>query len=212
MSKEIKNNVASIMVESKEITDSIKEASKSTIKTILEGVVKDYVREAANDEEEEVEEKDYEVMDAEEKKDDANAEPEKADKEAEEKSEGAEEEKAEEVPAGEGDEWSEFEDLKVSDNVYDLTGVNDSEKAVKVYKLLSDEDNVVVKKDGDNVTIEDKDTGAEYVIDLGSDEEEVDECIKEGADDIAGLPSPEDEFEVELDDEEDETIGESKEN
>ena len=64
------------MVESKEITDSIKEASKSTIKTILEGVVKDYIREAADDENDEEE---YEVVDVE-KKDDANAESEKEDK------------------------------------------------------------------------------------------------------------------------------------
>lgn len=74
---------------------------------------------------------------------------------------------------GEGDEgWDEFEKYKVGDNTYDLTGENDYDSVVKVYKLLNDEDQVVVKQDGETLHLKDNEAGTEYVIDLGSDDEE----------------------------------------
>lgn len=74
---------------------------------------------------------------------------------------------------GEGDEsWNEFEKYKVGDNTYDLTGENDYDSVVKVYKLLNDEDQVVVKQDGDTIHLQDNEAGTEYVIDLGSADEE----------------------------------------
>jgi hypothetical protein len=74
---------------------------------------------------------------------------------------------------GEGDEgWDEFSDYKVGDDTYDLTGENDYENVVKIYKLLSDEDEVVVKKDGDKIQLKDNQAGTEYVIDLGGEGEE----------------------------------------
>ena len=74
---------------------------------------------------------------------------------------------------GEGDEgWDEFSDYKVGDDTYDLTGENDYENVVKIYKLLNDEDEVVVKKDGDKIQLKDNQAGTEYVIDLGGEGEE----------------------------------------
>ena len=74
---------------------------------------------------------------------------------------------------GEGDEgWDEFSDYKVGDDTYDLTGENDYENVVKIYKLLSDEDEVVVKKDGDKIQLKDNQAGTEYVIDLAGEGEE----------------------------------------
>ena len=71
-----------------------------------------------------------------------------------------------------GDEgWDEFSDYQVGDsNTYDLTGENDYDTVVKVYKLLNDEDQVVVKKEGDTIQLQDNNAGTEYIIDLGGDE------------------------------------------
>ena len=82
---------------------------------------------------------------------------------------------------GEGDgEWDEFSDYQVGDNTYDLTGEKDYDKVVKVYKLLNDEDNVIVKKDGDTLQLKDNEAGTEYVIDLGGDEGGKPEYSEEG--------------------------------
>lgn len=115
------------------------------------------------------------------------------------------------VEDGEGeDEWSNYSQYQVGDDTYDLTGEEDYDKVVKVFKLLQNDDKVAVKKDGNKLSLQDNETGAEYVIDLGDDVEDESEqgiegeepmaegCIKEGSDDIAGLPSEdEDEFESE---------------
>ena len=69
----------------------------------------------------------------------------------------------------ENDEWAEFEQYKSDDNVYNFLGAND-EEIVKVYKLLKDEDQVHVNvdKDSKKVELKDNETGAEYLLDLGS--------------------------------------------
>ena len=82
-------------------------------------------------------------------------------------------EMTDEVPAeGEGedgDEWSQFDKYKVSDDEYDFSNAEDDE-IVKVYKLLNNDDQVIVNKSDDNkVNIKDNETGAEYLIDLGDD-------------------------------------------
>ena len=72
---------------------------------------------------------------------------------------------------GEGDnDWSDFEKYQVGDDTYDLTGENDYENVVKVYKLLKDDDQVVVKQDGNKIQLKDDSVGTEYVIDLGGDD------------------------------------------
>jgi len=74
---------------------------------------------------------------------------------------------------GEGESgWDEFSDYKVGDDTYDLTGENDYENVVKIYKLLNDDDEVVVKKEGNTVQLKDNQAGTEYVIDLGGEGEE----------------------------------------
>ena len=65
-----------------------------------------------------------------------------------------------------GEGWSEFDKYKVSDDKYDFSNAEDDE-IVKVYKLLKDDDQVVVSKEADKVSIADNETGAEYIIDLG---------------------------------------------
>ena len=98
-------------------------------------------------------------------------------------------EDAEDGAGTEGDEgWDEFDGYKVGDNTYDLTGENDFDKVVKVFKLLDDNDEVAVKHEGDTVHITDNEKGSEYIIDLGTGDSEGGENLNE-SDDIAGLPS-----------------------
>lgn len=80
-----------------------------------------------------------------------------------------------------GDEWSEFDKYKVSDGEYDLSNAKDDE-IVKVYKLLNNDDQVVVNKTDDNkYSIKDNETGAEYLLDLGDD---TDTAMAEESDDF----------------------------
>ena len=68
-----------------------------------------------------------------------------------------------------GDEWAEFDKYKVSDDEYDFSNAED-EEIVKVYKLMKNDDQILVHKDDDKVKIQDNETGAEYIVDLGGDE------------------------------------------
>ena len=55
----------------------------------------------------------------------------------------------------------------MSDDEYDFSNAEDDE-IVKVYKLMKNDDQIFVHKDEDNkVNIQDNETGAEYLIDLG---------------------------------------------
>jgi hypothetical protein len=92
-----------------------------------------------------------------------------------------------------GEEWAEFDKYKVSDDEYDFTNAED-EEIVKVYKLMKNDDQILVNKDEDGkVSIQDNETGAEYLIDLGGENASSSEVIadEEGADDFGA----EDDFE-----------------
>ena len=110
---------------------------------------------------------------------------------------------------GEDEGWDQFSDYQVGDNTYDLTGEKDPNKLKGIYKLLTDEDNIVVTKNGDMLHFEDGNAGTEYVIDLAEledsgdeeamggeepmdGEEEMPEGLNEGEDfGIAGFPGGE---------------------
>ena len=107
-----------------------------------------------------------------------------------------------------GDEWAEFDKYKVSDDEYDFTNAED-EEIVKVYKLMKNDDQILVHKDDNgNVNIQDNETGAEYLINLGdsgeatgvaaSEPSDDDEMLTddEGADDFGA----EDDFNNDMDD------------
>jgi hypothetical protein len=112
-----------------------------------------------------------------------------------------------------GDEWSEFDKYKVSDDEYDFSNAEDDE-IVKVYKLLNNDDQVIVNKTDDNkVSIKDNEAGTEYLVDLGcesegfadddtedfGDEDGLEEGNDFSADDDADLED-EDDFDNEEDD------------
>ena len=97
---------------------------------------------------------------------------------------------AEDDSEDDSEEWAEFDKYKVSDDEYDFSDAED-EEIVKVYKLMKNDDQILVHKDDNgNVNIQDNETGAEYLISLG-DNEDVDDADDFGA---------EDDFENDIDD------------
>jgi len=78
----------------------------------------------------------------------------------------------------------EDEDMESDVDVVDLTD-SDDEEVIKVFKLMSPEDEIEVVQDGDNIDIKDTATGAEYRIQLGgemSDEDDMD--LEMGSNDL----------------------------
>ena len=100
-----------------------------------------------------------------------------------------------------GDEWAEFDKYKVSDDEYDFTNAED-EEIVKVYKLMKNDDQILVHKDDNgNVNIQDNETGAEYLINLGDNGEAQGVAASEPSDDeVITDDSAEDDFENNMDD------------
>ena len=126
------------------------------------------------------------------------------------KSAGAEDEgeMLEDDADADGDDWAEFDKYKVSDDEYDFSNAED-EEIVKVYKLMKNDDQILVHKDEDKVKIQDNETGAEYIIDLGDDGEaagvgavESGEDDMDDMDDMGGMED-ETEFDLETDDDSD---------
>ena len=71
---------------------------------------------------------------------------------------------------GSEDEWSDFDEFKVSDGEYDLTSTTGDEVA-KVYKLMGPNDAVrIIKKDDDKIQIKDTENNTEYLIDMSGSE------------------------------------------
>ena len=185
--KKNKSVVSQALLEMDEITTAIKEESKKSISSLLSEAVVKAIRESCN---EENDENDYEIEDAE--KNDADIDVSGSDESSESEDNGdvisseTEEESEENVePSTESeengqeapengenqeDEWNQFSQYQVDKNTYDLTGEKDYENVAKVYKLLKDEDQVVVKQDGNKITLKDDSVGTEYVIDLGTDD------------------------------------------
>lgn len=186
MSTKNKKNLASqALLEMDAITSAIKEESKNTLNTLLSEAIRDALREGCEEEED----KEYDIVDDENdaEDNDENAEEAKSDVDETNDSEMSDETAVpnnntqmepdampqNEPENGADDEnWNEFSQYQAGENTYDLTGEDDYEKVVKVYKLLKDEDQVVIKQDGNTIQLSDNETGAEYVIDLGDENEE----------------------------------------
>ena len=179
-----KNSAKDMLVSMDTLTATLKEETKSTIKSILSEAVKDYMKneviKEAEEDEEDVEfdetynETDTEDTDVEETEvDDAEVEDEtETDTEDTEDFDTTQDGEEDVESEDEGDEWSEYEDYKVGEDEYDFTGENDSTVVAKVFKLLNDDDQVVVKQDGDKLNIVDNEAGTEYVIELNPDSED----------------------------------------
>lgn len=189
--KQIESNIAGLVNESvrKSFNSILKEAEEdedlddaneteekdTTEVTPVEGSESAVEEEGDAPEESEVDTLETDVTDEETASEDADAEGESEDvitaTPGEDELEGAE------ALEGEDDDdvWSAAEEYKIdgTEDEYDGNSMP-SDLALKVFKKMSDDDQVVLQKDEEgNIKLQDDATGAEYVIELG-DEEGVD--------------------------------------
>jgi len=61
------------------------------------------------------------------------------------------------------------------EDTLDLTGEKDIRNVLRVYKELPDDAQIVVKREGDTIKLQDNDAGTSYIIDLGTDEADAEE-------------------------------------
>lgn len=190
--KEIRSNfVKESLLDYETLANSLKENTSNAVRDLLNEAVRETYNQILNEEEgdedeyevEEVDDTTSEKSNEAEKETEADADVETdVDAEGEEGGEGEEvetvEDDTEEVSddkdtssadESESDEWAEFDKYKLSDDEYDFSQADDDE-IVKVYKLLKDDDQVLVNVDNDTkkVELKDNETGAEYLIDLSS--------------------------------------------
>ena len=102
------------------------------------------------------------------------------------------------------------DEMPTDDNdMLDMTGASD-EEVLKVFKAMSDEDGIIVKKDGENISLEDGED--EYIIKL-NEEDESEEEVSEDWNEEEDAPMASDEeldeeeetvYEIELDGDNDE--------
>lgn len=215
MSTKNKRVASDAILEMRKIKDAMERNSTETIKSILSEAVKDTIRENIESDnyviiegkkaskDSDVSEDDAEVTQPEGGEDEAPAEPEAQEYETgAEMPEGGAEEGGETPAEGEGAEGdvdtTQYQ-VDGDPNTLDLTGEQDPEKVMKVYKLLQPDDDVVIRKtDNGKVELKDGQTGAEYVIDLGTDEGTEGEEATEGGAEAEQLAE---EYEFELSDE-----------
>ena len=169
------------VLDPKMLTEALKEQTKDTIESLLNEAVKSYLKESVKDEDLEDDDADKAVPAQPETDEEPTIEtvPAEGEADAEPAAEPAVEDGAAEEPAQAegGDEWSGFEDYQVGDGEYDMTGENDIKQVAKVWKLMSDDDELVVKQQDNKLELKDGETGAEYLIDLdgGEDAPEVEQ-------------------------------------
>ena len=222
MSKNIRSKVVrESLLDYNTLANSLKENTESAVKNLLNEAVRDTYAKLLNEGDEDYEEEEVEDTNSDITTDDAEGGEDIADDgmEADSEDDGLETETGDELPVETGaedeggaddEEWAEFDKYKVSDDEYDFSNAED-EEIVKVYKLMKNDDQILVHKDDNgNVNIQDNETGAEYLINLGDNGEATgvaasepgdDEEIlndDEGADDFSG-DGFETEFEVETD-------------
>lgn len=197
------------------LEEAVKQNAKGILSSVMKKELNDLLKESEEVEEEEAEES---VSPVEEESEDMSEQP--GDDEAEddndempsindEPSKGIDDESPEM-----GDDMPSMNDMPAdddSDDMLDLTNASD-EEVLKVFKAMSDEDGIIVKKDGENIELQDGDD--EYIIKLdeseedSADETEVSEDWNE--EEMADDETDETVYEIELGEEEDEDSAEEE--
>lgn len=173
------------------LAQELKENVAESVKSLLDEQVKETYAAILNESDDETKESDYDVEEVDDTQDetveDQTEEISGTDEEEDSEIDGTEadgEEDSDEETEEEDSETEEddledeadvdFEKYKVSDNTYDFRNAKDDE-IVKVYKRLTDDNQVTVVMDNNKVEVSDKETGAEYIIDLSGDSDEASE-------------------------------------
>ena len=175
------------------LANSLKENTKMTVRTLLDEAVRNTYNQILSEAEED--EDKYEVEEVEDTTSDESNEADEKNTDSEESvtdsddvattdddssdntlegdTESGDGDDATEITSAEitdepnGEEWADFDKYKITGDEYDFSKADD-EEIVKVYKLLKDDDKVMVSVDNNKVELKDNESGAEYLIDLGS--------------------------------------------
>lgn len=188
-----KNNTAEkAVLGAEKISKALKESTEKSIRDLINETISKLIAES----EEDPENDSYDVQDVEPDEtpevSDVNADEEGGEEGAESTDlgsdegadvEGSDEGADEGAESDDADEWSDLEQYKIGDDDYDFTGV-DGDEILKVYNKLGDDDQIFVKKEDDGTySVKDDETGAEFVIELNSDNLDADKDA-EGEDEI----------------------------
>ena len=208
MNKNIRSKVVKdSLLDYNALANSLKENTTSAVKSLLDEAVRDtYAKLLSEDDDKDYEEEEVEDTSSDIANDAESTEPATdgvedvdAGMEADEPIDDADVEGGEDDELADGgEEWADFDKYKMSDDEYDFSKAED-EDIVKVYKLMKNDDQILVHKDDNGmVNIQDNETGAEYLIDVDTDDEsdDIDIELETGADDFGA----EDDLENELDD------------
>lgn len=198
MAEKKKSIIEEALLEAKSLEDALKANTKEMLAAHLSKELESIVESSLNkkdekkeisEEDEEIEMDDIEIGGSDDEEEDVELDLEDEDEESDESDlelDLDDEEESEEdvdldldvdmdLDAGEGDELDMDLDLPSMEDgseeeILDLTGASDDE-VVKVFKKLSDEDEVEVIKDSEGIHLKDNKTGAEYYIKESMDEE-----------------------------------------
>ena len=167
MGKTDKNPV----IEVEQLAATITEGTKNTLRDILSEAVSNYLHEEVLNEDD-----DENADEVEETSTEKSSENEKSDETSDDvdnTEEAPEEADETDVVESDGDEWDDFNDFKIGDDEgseeYDFTNETNPETIAKVFKLMKDDDQVSVVKDGNKLTIKDNEFDTEYVIELDTE-------------------------------------------
>jgi len=202
------------LLQLKNLEESISKNTKGILASVMKEEIASLVKESLGGDTEEVKEQ----VEDDELEMDLGDEGSEEEIEFDMEDEGDEEEMDVDFPAGFGDEEEDFEamgdeelDFDMEDelegedeDLVDITNMSD-EELVKVFKLMGDEDGVVVQREDDEIHLKDENEGVEYEIQLeGEDHDMEDEEEEEEMETEEGEVMYEIEFNEEEEDEEEE--------
>jgi len=152
---ENKNLVQEALIQMKNVEDVIAENAKGILASTMKEEISQLVKESLNEQEDEEIELDAE-FDTDEVEDDADNLEDMDSEESED-----------EMEFGDEDEM-EFED---DEETIDLTNAS-AEDILTIFKRMSDEDGIIVQKDGDEISIKDSGDDVEYLVKMNEQEED----------------------------------------
>jgi len=194
------------------LEEAVKQNAKGILSSVMKQELNDLLKESMEEEEEVAEqpskEEETDDMSDAESDDDAeenddmasiNDEPSKDIDGEDEEAEDSESEAEDEFPT-----FDDAEEPSMDDDMLDMTNASD-EEVLKVFKAMSDEDGIIVKKDGANISLKDEDD--EYIIKLDEEDLSSEDMSEEDMDmDLSGEDVAEEEemsdeaiYEIELD-------------
>jgi len=158
------------------IRESVKKNTDDALKKIMEQQIKEEMKRIIKEDDSEYEEEEVNLQ--------ADA-PEVPEVEDEEGVDVGDEEIIDDVPEEE-QELDGMEEYEVDDDTYDVS--QDDEAAIKIFKNMTDSDQIVVTKQGSTIEISDQETGSDYIIDLNEEEDMLGEsaCISPSKPEMKG--------------------------